>query len=66
MSDSEELLRDLELASFKTGLAMSTLGKRAIKNGRIHLRLKAGGYVRRDTAKRLRTFLDKEVGRRAQ
>lgn len=66
MNDSERLLRDLKRAARKTGLAMSTLGKMAIDNGRIHLRLEAGGYVRHETAKRLRAFLDAEVGRRAQ
>lgn len=64
MNDSERLLRDLKRASRRTGLAMSTLGKWAVKNGRIHLRLQSGGYVRRETATRLRAFLDKEMERR--
>lgn len=65
MTDSERLLRDLKRAARKTGLAMSTLGKRAINNGRIHLRLQSGGYVRLATAKKLRAFLDAETERRA-
>lgn len=66
MNDSERLLRDLKRAARKTGLTMSYLGWRAIGNGRVHIRLAQGGYLRHETAKRLRAFLDAEVERRAQ
>lgn len=66
MTDSERLLRDLRRAAHRTGLTMSYLGWKAIGNGRVHVRLAAGGYLRHKTAERLRAFLAAEVERRAQ
>lgn len=64
MTDSQQLLSELNRASQLTGLMPSTLGKMGIGNGNIHKRLKAGSIVFPATAKRLRAFLAAEIKRR--
>jgi len=64
MTDSQRLLAELMRASKLTGLQPSTLGKRILKNGTIHKRLKAGKIVYPKTAAKLRKGLALEIERR--
>ena len=66
MTDSEKLLRDLKRASKQLKLTMGYLAAKAIGNGNLPERLKAGGQVRHATAAKLRSFIAAEIERRAQ
>jgi|CXWL01.1.fsa_nt_gi hypothetical protein len=63
MTDSEKLLRDLKRGAKQLGLTMGYLAHKALKNGNLPERLKAGGQVRHSTAAKLRAFIAAEIAR---
>ena len=63
MTDSERLLRDLKRGAKQLGLTMGYLAHKALKNGNLPERLKAGGQVRHSTAAKLRAFIAAEIAR---
>lgn len=63
MTDSERLLRDLKRGAKQLKLTMGYLAAKAIGNGNLPERLRAGGQVRPQTAAKLRAFIASELER---
>lgn len=57
MNAAETLLSDIETFSASVGIAASTLCRKAINDGKLPKRLRAGGQVTIETAERLRHFM---------
>lgn len=57
MSATEALLSEIEDFSRKAGIKPSTLGRKAINDGKLHERLRKGGSVTLETAERIRRWM---------
>ena len=57
MTDTAELLKDIESFTRATGMTPGYLGLVAVGNGHLVSRLREGGEIRRDTEARLRQFM---------
>jgi hypothetical protein len=67
MSATEALLSEIEGFSLRAGIKPSTLGRKAINDGKLYERLKNGGSVTLETAERIRKWMHEygSVGNRA-
>lgn len=57
MNATTTLLEEIERFSQAQGIAMSTVGLRAVNDGKLADRLRRGGSVTLDTADRIREFM---------
>lgn len=57
MSATDALLSEIEDFSRRAGMKPSTLGRKAINDGKLHERLRRGGSVTLETAERIRRWM---------
>lgn len=57
MGATETLLHEIEAFGLEVGVSPSTLARKAINDGKLPARLRAGGKVTLETAERLRSFM---------
>ena len=62
--ESQNLLAEIEAFAAETGLAETTLGRKAVNDGKLAARLRAGKRVWPETAERVRDFMRAERERR--
>lgn len=57
MTGTQQLIQEIEALSEKTGIAASTLCRKAVNDGKLIERLRRGGQVTLETADEVRRFL---------
>lgn len=57
MNATQKLLAEIETYCVTAGIAVSTLGRKAVNDGKLVDRIRSGGSVTLDTAERLRRFM---------
>lgn len=57
MNATQILLAEIETYCVTAGIAVSTLGRKAVNDGKLVDRIRSGGSVTLDTAERLRRFM---------
>jgi hypothetical protein len=57
MDETQQLIREIEAFLRSTGMAESTFGRKAVNNGKLMARLRAGSSVTLDTASQIRRFM---------
>lgn len=66
MSETQQLILEIDAFLLRTGMAASTFGQRAIRNWKIVPHLKSGGSTSLKTAERLRTYMEQHRARGAE
>lgn len=57
MDETQQLIREIEAFLRATEMAESTFGRKAVNNGKLMARLRAGSSVTLDTASQIRRFM---------
>jgi hypothetical protein len=57
MNETQQLIREIEAFLRSSGMAESTFGRKAVNNGKLMARLRAGSSVTLDTASQIRRFM---------
>jgi hypothetical protein len=65
MNATETLMDEIEAFSRKAGISPSTLGRKAVNDGKLIHRLKRGGSVTLETAERIREYMRQNGSRAA-